>query len=298
MHGFVAIKQVVSETIEQIKDRRENERGVIELQTGFIDLDWKTTGFHKGDFILLAGRPSMGCTSLMLQIANQVATYQQKRVLYFHLELPKEIMAKRLISQEAMVEYADLFKGKLTESEWEKVLQGAERVKHSQLIIDDTPLLSINELQEKCRKHQKEQKVELVIIDYIQLVRGIERGKKLSRKQELEVIARGIRELAIELNVPIIAISRLPRSVEWRSNHRPILRDLNENVAFVREADIVLFLYRDAYYRFNTGFKDLAEITVARNRYGECGTVELKWLSKCMKYENPQLNCKLFINKN
>ena len=286
MHGCVPIKQVLSDTIEQIKDRRENERGVIELQTGFIDLDWKTTGFHKGDFILLAGRPSMGCTSLMLQIANQVATYQQKRVLYFHLELPKEIMAKRLISQEAMVEYADLLKGKLTESEWEKVLQGAERVKHSQLIIDDTPLLSINELQEKCRKHQKEQKVELVIIDYIQLVRGIERGKKLSRKQELEVIARGIRELAIELNVPIIAISRLPRSVEWRSNHRPILRDLNENVAFVREADIVLFLYRDAYYHFNTDFKDIAEITVARNRYGECGIVELKWLSKCMKYEN------------
>lgn len=286
MHGCVPIKQVVSDTIEQIKDRRENERGVTGLQTGFIDLDWKTTGFHKGDFILLAGRPSMGCTSLMLQIANQVATYQQKRVLYFHLELPKEIMAKRLILQEAMVEYADLLKGKLTESEWEKVLQGAERVKHSQLIIDDTSLLSINELQEKCRKHQKEQKVELVIIDYIQLVRGIERGKKLSRKQELEVIARGIRELAIELNVPIIAISRLPRSVEWRSNHRPILRDLNENVAFVREADIVLFLYRDAYYHFNTDFKDIAEITVARNRYGECGIVELKWLSKCMKYEN------------
>lgn len=293
MLNIVPIKQVLSDTIEQIKDRRENERGVIELQTGFIDLDWKTTGFHKGDFILLAGRPSMGCTSLMLQIANQVATYQQKRVLYFHLELPKEIMAKRLISQEAMVEYADLLKGKLTESEWEKVLQGAERVKHSQLIIDDTPLLSINELQEKCRKHQKEQKVELVIIDYIQLVRGIERGKKLSRKQELEVIARGIRELAIELNVPIIALSILPRSVERRSNHRPTLRDLDENVALAREADIVLFLYRDAYYHFNTDFKDIAEITVARNRYGECGIVELKWISKCMKYENRPLNCKL-----
>ena len=286
MHGFVPIKQVVSDTIEQIKEWRENERGIAGLQTGFIDLDLKTTGFHKGDFILLAGRPSMGCTSLMLQIANQVATYQQKRVLYFHLELPKEIMAKRLISQEAMVEYADLFKGKLTESEWEKVLQGAERVKHSQLIIDDTPLLSINELQEKCRKHQKEQKVELIIIDYIQLVRGIECGKKLSRKQELEVIARGLRELAIELNVPIIAISTLPRSVERRSNHRPTLRDLDENVALAREADIVLFLYRDAYYHFNTDFKDIAEITVARNRYGEYGIVQLKWLSKCMKYEN------------
>ena len=293
MHGFVPIKQVVSDTIEQIKERKETERGVTGLQTGFIDLDLKTTGFHKGDFILFAGRPSMGCTSLMLQIANQVATYQQKRVLYFHLELPKEIMAKRLISQEAMVEYADLFKGKLTESEWEKVLQGAERVKHSQLIIDDTPLLSINELQEKCRKHQKEQKVELVIIDYIQLVRGIERGKKLSRKQELEVIARGLRELAIELNIPIIAISTLSRSVERRPDHRPTLRDLDENVALAREADIVLFLYRDAYYHFNTDFKDIAEITVARNRYGECGIVELKWISKCMKYENRPLNCKL-----
>ena len=292
MHGFVAIKQVVSETIEQIKDRRENERGVTGLQTGFTDLDWKTTGFHRGDFILLAGRPSMGCTSLMLQIANQVATYQQKRVLYFHLELPKEIVAKRLISQEAMVEYADLLKGKLTESEWWKVFRGAERIKHSQLIIDDTPLLSINELQEKCRKYQKEQKVELIIIDYIQLLRGIERGKKLSRKQELDVIARGLRELAVELNVPIIALSILPRSVERRSNHRPTLRDLDENVALAREADIVLFLYRDAYYRFNTDFKDLAEIMVARNRYGECGTVELKWLSKCMKYENR--GCKNF----
>lgn len=293
MHGFVPIKQVVSDTIEQIKERKETERGVTGLQTGFIDLDLKTTGFHKGDFILFAGRPSMGCTSLMLQIANQVATYQQKRVLYFHLELPKEIMAKRLISREAMVEYADLLKGKLTESEWEKVLQGAERVKHSQLIIDDTPLLSINELQEKCRKHQKEQKVELVIIDYIQLVRGIERGKKLSRKQELEVIARGLRELAIELNIPIIAISTLSRSVERRPDHRPTLRDLDENVALAREADIVLFLYRDAYYHFNTDFKDIAEITVARNRYGECGIVELKWISKCMKYENRPLNCKL-----
>ena len=293
MHDFTPVKHVVSDTLEQIKDRRENERGVIELQTGFIDLDWKTTGFHKGDFILLAGRPAMGSTSLMLQIANQVATYQQKRVLYFHLELPKEIMAKRLISREAMVEYADLLKGKLTESEWEKVLQGAERVKHSQLIIDDTPLLSINELQEKCRQFQKEQKVELIIIDYIQLLRMTERGKKVSKKQELEVIARGLQELAVELNVPIIALSILPRSVERRSNHRPTLRDLDENVALAREADIVLFLHRDAYYHFNTDFKDIAEITVARNRYGECGTVELKWLSKCMKYENRPLNCKL-----
>lgn len=286
MHGFVPIKQVVLGTVGQIKERRENVRGVAGLQTGFIDLDWKTTGLHKGDFILLAGRPSMGCTSLMLQIANQVATYQQKRVLYFHLELPKEIVAKRLISQEAMVEYADLLKGRLTESEWAKVFKGAERIKHSQLIIDDTPLLSINELQEKCRQFQKEQKVELIIIDYIQLVRGIECGKKLSRKQELEVIARGLRELAIELNIPIIAISTLPRSVERRPDHRPTLRDLDENVALAREADLVLFLYRDAYYHFNTDFKDLAEIMVARNRYGECGTVELKWLSKCMKYEN------------
>lgn len=286
MHGFVPIKQVVSDTIEQIKERKETQRGVAGLQTGFIDLDLKTTGFHKGDFILLAGRPSMGCTSLMLQIANQVATYQQKRVIYFHLELPKEIMAKRLISQEAMVEYADLLKGKLTESEWWKVFKGAERIKHSQLIIDDTPLLSINELQEKCREYQKEQKAELIIIDYIQLVRGIECGKKLSRKQELDVIARGLRELAIELNVPIIAISTLPRSVEWRSNHRPILRDLNENVILAREADIILFLYRDAYYHFDTEFKDIAEIIVARNRYGACGIVELKGISKCMKYEN------------
>lgn len=286
MLNIVPIKQVVSDTIEQIRERRENERGVTGLQTGFIDLDWKTTGFHKGDFILFAGRPSMGCTSLMLQIANHVATCQQKRVLYFHLELPKEIILKRLISQDAMVDYAYLLKGKLADNGWGKVLKGAERIKHSPLIIDDTPLLSINELQEKCRQCQKEQKVELIIIDYIQLLRGIECGKKVSRKQELEVIARRIRELAIELNVPIIAISKLPRSVEWRSNHRPILRDLNENVAFVREADIVLFLYRDAYYHFNTDFKDIAEITVARNRYGECGIVELKWLSKCMKYEN------------
>ena len=290
MLNIVPIKQVVSDTIEQIKERKETERGVTGLQTGFIDLDLKTTGFHKGDFILFAGRPSMGCTSLMLQIANQVATYQQKRVLYFHLELPKEIMAKRLISQEAMVEYADLLKGKLTESEWGKVLKGAERVKHSQLIIDDTPLLSIRELQEKCRQFQK---VELIIIDYIQLLRGIERGKKVSRKQELEVIARGLQKLAVELNVPIIALSILPRSVERRSNHRPTLRDLDENVALAREADIVLFLYRDAYYHFNTDFKDIAEITVARNRYGECGIVELKWISKCMKYENRPLNCKL-----
>ena len=286
MLNSVPIKQVVLDAIEQIEERRENERGVVGLQTGFIDLDWKTTGFHKGDFILFAGRPAMGCTSFMLQIANQVAIHQQKRVLYFHLELSKEIMAKRLISQEAMVEYADLLKGKLTESEWGKVSKSAERIKHSQLIIDDTPLLSICELQEKCREYQKEQKVELIIIDYIQLLRGIERGKKLSRKQELEVIARGLRELAIELNIPIIAISTLPRSVERRPDHRPTLRDLDENVALAREADIVLFLYRDAYYHFNTYFKDIAEITVARNRYGECGIVQLKWISKCMKYEN------------
>ena len=286
MHGFVPIKQVVLDTVGQIKERRENVRGVAGLQTGFIDLDLKTTGFHKGDFILFAGRPSMGCTSLMLQIANQVATYQQKRVLYFHLEFPKEIMAKRLISQEAMVEYADLLKGKLTESEWWKVFRGTERIKHSQLIIDDTPLLSIRELQEKCREYQKEQKAELIIIDYIQLLRGIEHGKKVSRKQELEIIAQGLRELAIELNIPIIAISTLSRSVERRPNHRPTLRDLDENVALARKADIILFLYRDAYYHFNTYFKDIAEITVARNRYGECGIVQLKWISKCMKYEN------------
>lgn len=293
MLNSVPIKRVVSDTIEQIKERSENKRGVTGLQTGFIDLDLKTTGFHKGDFILFAGRPSMGCTSLMLQIANQVATYQQKRVLYFHLELPKEIVAKRLISQEAMVEYADLLKGKLTESEWEKVIEGVERIRHSQLIIDDTLLLSIGELQAKCREYQKEQKVELIIIDYIQLLRAEEHRKRVSRKQELEVIARRLRELAIELDVPIIAISTLSRSVERRPDHRPTLRDLDENVALAREADIVLFLYRDAYYHFNTDFKDIAEIMVARNRYGECGTVELKWLSKCMKYENRPLNCKL-----
>lgn len=293
MLNIVPIKQVVSDTIEQIKEQNEAECGVTGLQTGFIELDWKTTGFHKGDFILFAGRPSMGCTSFILQIANQVATYQQKRVVYFSLDITKEIVTKRLIAQEAMVEYADLLKGKLTESEWAKVFKGAERIKHSQLIIDDTPLLSINELQEKCREYQKKQNAELIIIDYIQLLRMTERGKKVSKKQELEVIARGLQELAVELNVPIIALSILPRSVERRSNHRPTLRDLDENVALAREADIVLFLYRDAYYHFNTYFKDIAEVTVARNRYGECSIVQLKWLSKCMKYENRPLNCKL-----
>lgn len=285
MQEFVPIKQIVSETMGQIEEIRKTQQKITGLRTGFIDLDWVTTGFHKGDFILLAGRPSMGCTSLMLQIANHMASCENKKVLYFHLELTKEMMAKRLLAQDSEVDLNYLLRGKLKEHEWEKVKRSADIIKQSHLIIDDTPLLSIEELKEKCREYQAEQ-VDLIIIDYIQLLQGTQHNEQVGRKRELEEVVRGIQELAVELNVPIVAVSRLSRRVERRRNHRPTVRDLDIKASLLREADIVLLLYRDSYYHFHSKARDIAEIIVARNRYGTPGIIELNCIRKSMKYQN------------
>lgn len=283
MQEFVPIKQIISETMGQMEENRKMQQKITGLRTGFIDLDWVTTGFHKGDFILFASRPSMGCTSLMLQIANHMASCENKKVLYFHLELTKEMIAKRLLAQDAEIDLNYLLRGKLKEHEWEKVKRSADIIKQSHLIIDDTPLLSIEELQEKCREYQAEQ-VDLIIVDSIQLLQ--EHNKQVGRKQELGGIVRGIQELAVELNVPIVAVSRLSRRVERRRNHRPTVRDLDIKTSLLREADIILLLYRDSYYHFHSKARDIAEIIVARNRYGTPGIIELNCIRKSMKYQN------------
>ena len=283
---FVPIKQVVLNALDKIEAASKNAGSVTGIPTGFLDLDYKTAGLQPSDLILVAARPSMGKTAFVLNIAQHVAFKADKAVAIFSLEMSKEQLVNRMFSLESQVDAQSLRTGNLKDADWEKLIEGAGTIGRSKLIIDDTPGISISELRSKCRKFKLEHGLDLIIIDYLQLMTGRVGGRSESRQQEISEISRALKGVARELNVPVIALSQLSRAVEQRPDHRPMLSDLRESGAIEQDADVVMFIYRDDYYNKDTELKNVAEIIIAKQRNGAIGTINLTWLPQYTKFAN------------
>ncbi len=282
--NYVPIRQIVMNAMDKIEKAAKNRGSVTGIPTGFLDLDYRTAGMQPSDLVLIAARPSMGKTALMLNLARNVAFKKNLAMAIFSLEMSKEQLMNRLFSMESNVDSQKLRTGQMNDQEWERLIESAGTIGKSSLIIDDTPGISIAELRSKCRKYKLEHDLAIVMIDYLQLMTGS--GKTDSRQQEISDISRSLKSLARELEVPVIALSQLSRAVEQRPDHRPMLSDLRESGAIEQDADVVMFIYRDEYYNHDSDRKGITEIIIAKQRNGPIGTVELAWLPEYQKYAN------------
>lgn len=281
---FTPIEDVVMDAVEHIRIVAESKSNVTGVATGFNDLDLLTAGFQPSDLILIAARPSMGKTAFVLNVADYICFRDKKAAVIFSLEMSKEQLVNRLIAQESKVDAQHIRTGNLNDKEWMSIMEGANIIADSRLIIDDTPSISIGELRSKCRKYKHDVGIDIIIIDYLQLMTGS--GKTDSKQQEVADISKSLKALARELHVPVIALSQLSRAVEKREDHRPVLSDLRESGAIEQDADVVMFLYRDDYYNKESEKKDIAEVIIAKQRNGPIGTVELAWLREFTKFAN------------
>lgn len=285
---FVPIRKIVRDAIDKVEIASKNKGSVTGIPTGFIDLDYKTAGFQPSDLILVAARPSMGKTSFELNLAQYMAFKKNLTVALFSLEMSKEQLVNRMFSLESNIDAQKLRTGQLTDQDWEHLVEGARVISNSNLIIDDTPGISISELRSKCRKYKMEHNLSIVMIDYLQLMSG--NGRSESRQNEISEISRSLKALARELAVPVVALSQLSRKVEERPDHRPMLSDLRESGAIEQDADVVMFLYRDDYYHKDSDKKGISEVIIAKQRNGPIGTVELAWLPEYTKFANLEHN--------
>ena len=282
---FVPIRQVALNVLENIEKASKTKETVTGVPTGFIDLDYKTSGFQPSDFILIAARPSMGKTAFVLNVVDHVAVKRGIPCMVFSLEMSKEQLVNRMLSMESNVDSQKLRTGTLTDSDWDAVVEGVGIIGGSKLIIDDTPGISISELRSKCRKMKLEHGLGMVIIDYLQLMTGSGKSSD-NRQQEISEISRSLKALAREMQAPVVALSQLSRACETRTDHRPMLSDLRESGAIEQDADVVMFLYRDDYYNKDSEMKDMAEVIIAKQRNGPIGTVNLVWMPQYTKFAN------------
>ena len=283
---FVSIQDVVIQAIENIEAASKTKGTVTGISTGFYDLDYKMSGLQPSDLILVAARPSMGKTAFVLNIAEKVAVKSGITTAIFSLEMSKEQLVKLILAMNSKVDSQAIRSGELKDEDWIKLVESANAIGNSKLIIDDTPGISIGELRSKCRKFKLEQDLGLVIIDYLQLMSG---GKKVeSRQQEISDISRSLKALAREIHAPVIALSQLSRAVEQRPDKRPMLSDLRESGAIEQDADVVMFIYRDDYYNKDSEDAGVSEIIIGKQRNGPTGTVKLGWQSQYTKFVNLQ----------
>lgn len=282
---FVPIRQVALNVLEKIEVASKTQGTVTGIPTGFVDLDYKTSGMQPSDFVLIAARPSMGKTAFVLNLVDHVAVRKELPCMVFSLEMSKEQLVNRMLSMESNVDSQKLRTGNLTDSDWDAVVEGIGTIGNSKLIIDDTPGISITELRSKCRKMKLEHGLSMIIIDYLQLMSGSGKNGD-NRQQEISEISRSLKALAREMNAPVVALSQLSRACETRQDHRPMLSDLRESGAIEQDADVVMFLYRDDYYNKDTDRPNIAEVIIAKQRNGPIGTVELLWQPEYTKFVN------------
>jgi len=282
--SFVTLKEVIKDSfqmIEQLYDRKETITGV---PSGFKELDEMTTGFQKGDLVIIGGRPSMGKTAFSLNIAQHVGVYMKEPVAIFSLEMAKEQLAFRMLCSEAMVDSNSVRKGFIKKEDWHSLTSAAGKLADAPIFIDDSSGVNILEMRAKARRLKAEHGLSMVIVDYLQLMRG--RSNSERREQEISEISRSLKALAKELRVPVIALSQLNRGVETRTgNKKPTLADLRESGAIEQDADVIIFLYRDEVYNKDShDNKNKAEIILAKQRNGPTGSVTLTFLPDCTKF--------------
>ncbi len=282
--GLEAIKEVLLKTYEQIELLYGSENALTGVSTGFTDLDTKTSGFQRSDLILVAARPSMGKTAFSLNLCQNAATKNNASVAIFSLEMSKEQLVQRMLSSESHIPMQDLRNGRLKEDDWIALAKAMNSLSNCGIFIDDTPAITVLEMRAKCRKLKMDKGLDLIMIDYIQLMSG--GGKNENRQQEISTISRSLKALAREMDCPVVALSQLSRAPELRADHRPILSDLRESGAIEQDADVVMFLYRDEYYFPDSEKKGIGEVIIAKQRNGETGTIELVWLGKYTRFAN------------
>ncbi|MCI2106459.1 MAG: replicative DNA helicase [Intestinimonas sp.] len=276
--GLTPISTVVLSVLDRLEELSQNSAAVPGLSTGLPDLDAAISGLNDSDLILLAARPGMGKTSMALNILLHAGKFSGKTAVFFSLEMSREQLAMRLISNEAFVDNQKLVTGKLSDDDWDKIALAAASLGKTHILIDDNPALSVADMNAKCRRVEN---LGLVIIDYLQLMQsagGKNRYAGENRQQAVSDISRAMKIMAKELNVPVLCLSQLSRAPEGRSDKRPMLSDLRESGAIEQDADIVMFLYRDDYYNEDSENRNIAECIVAKNRHGETRKIELQWL--------------------
>lgn len=282
--GFAPLSEVLLSSFSQIEERAANQDALTGLTTGFLDLDYKLSGLQKSDLVLLAARPSMGKTALAINIATNSALKAEASVAIFSLEMSKEQLVQRMISATAHVDLQKIISGRLSEDEWIQVINSMGPLSKANIFIDDTAGISLMEMKAKCRRLKIEKGLDLVMIDYLQLMQL--EGRQESRQQEISSISRGLKALAKEMECPVVALSQLSRAPELRTDHRPILSDLRESGAIEQDADVVLFLYRDEYYNDDSEKKNIGELIIAKHRNGPTGNLELVFKKEYTKFVN------------
>lgn len=282
--SFYPVKDVVKEAFRNIESLYEKKESVTGVSTGFKDLDRMTCGLQPSDLVIIAGRPSMGKTAFALNIAEHAACEKKICVAVFSLEMSKEQLVQRMLCGLAKVDGSKLRGGFLKESDWPKLTRAAGKLSEAPFYIDDTPALSVLEMRAKARRLKREQNLGMIVVDYLQLMRGINFGE--SREREISEISRGLKALAKELSVPVIALSQLNRSVESRTDKRPQLSDLRESGAIEQDADVIAFIYRDEVYNKGTPDRGVAEIIIGKQRNGPIGTARLAFLHEYTRFED------------
>ena len=287
---LTSIEDISIAVYEKIQQSSLSKDHITGVATGFTDLDNMTTGFQPSDFILIAARPSMGKTAFVLNILEYVGIKKNRPSMIFSLEMSKEQLVNRLFAMDSCIDAQLLRTGRLSDNDWERLLDTANRVGSSNIIIDDTPAITVSALRSKCRKIKLERGLDLVVIDYLQLMSGGGARRSDSRQKEVSDISRALKALARELECPVVALSQLSRAVEQRPDKRPMLSDLRESGAIEQDADLVMFLYRDEYYNPDSDKKGEAEVIIAKQRNGPIGTVNLYWQSDITRFVNKEKN--------
>ncbi|MCR8981614.1 replicative DNA helicase [Brevibacillus laterosporus] len=281
--SFQTMKNVALEVYDEVEQKSQQETKTYGVPSGYPDLDRMTNGFQKSDLIILAARPSVGKTAFALNVANNAADQTTEPIAIFSLEMPAKLLVKRMICAEANLDAEKMMTGKLEEEDWHRFTNGIASISKKGIFIDDTPGLTVTDIKAKALRLMNEKgQLGMIIIDYLQLIQG--RGRGDNRQQEVSEISRMLKGLARELNVPVVALSQLSRSVEQRQDKRPMLSDLRESGSIEQDADIVAFLYRDDYYHKETEAKNIIEIIIAKQRNGPTGTAELAFLKEFNKF--------------
>lgn len=281
--GFISIRDVLMEVFEKVEFLYNHKGGVSGIPSGFVDLDKMTNGFQRSDLIIVAARPSVGKTAFALNVAQNVAVRASETVAIFSLEMSAPQLVQRIVCAESNVDATRMRTGHLEGDDWEKLSMAIGALSEAQIYIDDTPGITVSDIRAKCRRLKKEKGLGMILIDYLQLIQG--RGKAgENRQQEVSEISRTLKQIARELEVPVIALSQLSRGVEQRQDKRPMMSDLRESGSIEQDADIVAFLYRDDYYDKESEKKNIIEIIIAKQRNGPVGTVELVFLKNFNKF--------------
>lgn len=287
--GFESLKDIMGRTINEINELARGVGGDRFVKSGFSNLDRALGGIAKGALVIVAARPGMGKTAFALNIAQKASMLYKVPSAIFSLEMSKEEVGNRMLSSQSLVASAGLRSGKLTEDDWEKISKALPLLYNSQVFVDDRSGTNVVEMLSKCRQLRLENKLGLVIVDYLQLMSSAKTGFE-SRQQEISEISRSLKIMAKELNVPVIALSQLSRACEARNDKRPMLSDLRDSGALEQDADIVMFLYRDNYYGQEGGVPDIedAEVIISKNRSGQTGTVKMSWWPKYTMFFEPE----------